>query len=399
VSARVYVHIGLPKTGTTFVQSALWEGREVLASVGCLVPGDQRVAKWRAASDLLGRRPKGAGAADISGAWDAFARDIREWHGDTVVFSEELLSTATRRQISQLTASVGGAEVHAVVTVRDLARVLPSLWQHEVRKGNTWTWPEFLDSVREPRHGSVNAAAAFWLRFDVQKVTEVWAGALAPERIHVVVVPPAGSPPGALLERFATAVRIDPAILAASAPEAQQNTALGYAEVEALRRLNVALGDTLNERQYTRAVVGAAIPALEARSPSTRISVPAAHREWLDALTARWGTHLRTSAYDVIGSLDDLRPASPPAVAIEESIDDAALAEPLVDALAAVCTTYANRWWKSRSEERPVPGEATDRSGSARRAATYRAKSVVLEKAEHNRALRWAALAYMRRRR
>jgi hypothetical protein len=101
----------------------------------------------------------------------------------------------------------------------------------------------------------------------------------------------------------------------------------------------------------------------------------------------------------VIGSLDDLRPAHVPAGAIEESVDDAALAEPLVDALAAVCTTYANRWWKGRSEEKPVPGDATDQSGSARRAAAYRAKSVVLEKAEHNRALRWAALAYMRRRR
>ena len=28
VTKRVYVHIGLPKTGTTFLQSALWEGRE-----------------------------------------------------------------------------------------------------------------------------------------------------------------------------------------------------------------------------------------------------------------------------------------------------------------------------------------------------------------------------------
>ena len=61
------------------------------------------------------------------------------------------------------TVFAGALRAVATVTVRDLARVLPSLWQQEIRKGRTWMWPEFLSSVRDPQSGSVTAAAAFCL--------------------------------------------------------------------------------------------------------------------------------------------------------------------------------------------------------------------------------------------
>ncbi len=399
VSERVYVHIGLPKTGTTFLQSALWDGRGHLAAKGCLVPGEERASSWRAASDLLGRRPKSADARNVSGTWHAVAREIREWRGDRAIFSEELLATANRRQVQRLASSVGG-EVHAVVTVRDLDRVLPSLWQQQIRQGRTYSWPEFVASVRDPEQGSVHAAAAFWLRFDLEKVLRIWAGELSPERIHVVVVPPAGSPATALLELFAAAVGIEPVLLQRSAPEAQSNPALGRAELETLRRLNVALGGQLNERQYARAVVKAVIPELEKGPPSARVTVPPEARPWLDELSARQVAHLRTGAYDVIGEPDDLLPVArgsttqPDELAVNES----SLVAPLVDALAAVCTTYANHWWKSRRREGDVSRDASVRIASTIRAATYRAKSQVLAQAERNRALRWVSLAYLRRR-
>src|SRR5215475_13246602 len=36
---RVYLHIGEPKTGTTFVQQAMWANRAQLAAHGVLLPG------------------------------------------------------------------------------------------------------------------------------------------------------------------------------------------------------------------------------------------------------------------------------------------------------------------------------------------------------------------------
>ena len=400
-STQVYVHLGLPKTGTTFLQTALWNGREGLAAAGCLVPGEQRASSWRAASDLLGRRPKGADARNVSGAWDAVARAVREWRGDRAVFSEELLVTATRRQVQQLVGSVGDAEVHAVVTVRDYDRVLPSLWQQEVRKGRTWTWPEFLASVRDPQQGSVHAAAAFWLRFDLEKVLSVWGSEIPAERIHVVILPPAGAPTTVLVQRFAGAVGVDPTLLTAAAPTDQTNTALGSAEVEALRRLNELVGSELNERQYARSVVQAVIPALEARPATSRLAVPAADRPWIDKLSADQVNLLRTSRYDVIGDVDDLLPGDARLADTGEAapLDEAALVDPLVDALAAACTAYAQHWWRGRAKEEGVSDDSSVRLGSATRAATYRAKATVLDKAEHNRAFRWLTLAYLRRRR
>ena len=39
---RVFVHIGLPKTGTSYLQGVLWGQREQLRSAGLFVPGRER---------------------------------------------------------------------------------------------------------------------------------------------------------------------------------------------------------------------------------------------------------------------------------------------------------------------------------------------------------------------
>jgi hypothetical protein len=404
VSTRVYVHIGLPKTGTTFLQATMWEGRDALAEAGCLVPGERKPSAWWAASDLLGRRPRGSQGRKIPGAWDAVATQLREWTGGRAIFSEELLSIANRRQVRKLVDDLGDSEVHAVVTVRDLGRVLPSLWQQEIRKGRTWTWPEFLASVRDPQQGSVTAAAAFWMRFDLDKVLGAWAAELPPERIHVVVLPAHGSPSSILIERFARAVDLDPALLAAAAPIHRSNPALGADEVEVLRRLNLRLADSLNERQYVRVVVNGVIPALEARTGSTRVQIPAEHRDWLDATSAALVESLRSSSYDVIGDLDDLLPKNADLTVADElqvdpaNRDDAALTEPMLDALSAVSSAYAEHWWRRRPPENDTGNDTDGGLGSRMRATTYRAKTRALELAERNRALRWLTVCYLNRR-
>jgi hypothetical protein len=404
VSTRVYVHVGLPKTGTTFLQSAMWEGRDALAEAGCLIPGERKPSAWWAASDLLGRRPRGTYGRRIPGAWDAVSAQIRDWEGDRAIFSEELLSIATRRQIRKLVEDLGDAEVHAVVTVRDLERVLPSLWQQEIRKGRTWTWADFLASVRDPQQGSVTAAAAFWMRFDLDKILAAWAAELAPDRIHVVVLPAHGAPSSTLIDRFAGAVGVDASLLAAAAPTGRSNPALGADEIEVLRRLNQRLDGQLSERQYVRVVANGVIPALEARTGSTRVQIPPEHRDWLDATSATLVESLRSSAYDVIGDLDDLLPkASGPALAHEHAVDldhrdESALAAPTLDALAAVSAAYAEHWWKSRGPEKDDPDGSDGGLASRLRAATYRTKTRVLDRAEHNRALRWLTVRYLGRR-
>ena len=71
MASKVFLHIGLPKTGTTFVQSMLWAHRDRLRSQDVLLPGRERrdhlwasrfwrehpgtpsdIGEWRAAWDL-----------------------------------------------------------------------------------------------------------------------------------------------------------------------------------------------------------------------------------------------------------------------------------------------------------------------------------------------------------
>ncbi len=393
----VYVHIGLPKTGTTYIQSSLWESRSRLAAVGCLVPGEERVAKWRAVSDLLGRRPHGAEAPLIDGSWAVFAEAIRDWHGDRVVFSEELLVTAGRRHVQHLLKSLRPADVHAVVTVRDMTRVLPSVWQQEVKKGRTWTWDEFVSAVRDPDTGPPTAAAAFWLRFDLPRILQTWASGIPPENLHVVILPPDGAPANVLLERFAEVVGID-ADLLEPAPKEQANTALGLAEVEVLRRLNVGLAGELNERQYARAVVQSVVPVLQNRATSRRLELPVEHRGWAAEKSAELVEFVKAGPYHVVGQLDDLAPPSVSADASHpDDLSEAELVEPLTEALTAVCSSYGRFWWRVRRPESAPASNSSVRRASSGRALSYRAKSGLLERADSSKVVGRIARAYLKR--
>jgi hypothetical protein len=392
---RTYVHVGLPKTGTTYIQSALWENRSRLQAAGCLVPGDKRAASWRAVSDLLGRRPHGAEARHVMGAWASLSEALQNWDGERAVFSEELLSTATKRHAQRLVASLSPSEVHVVLTVRDLARTIPSVWQQEVRKGKTWTWDEFVSTVRDPDSGPPTIGVAFWLRFDVERTLRIWEGVVPSAHIHVVVVPPRDAPPDVLIKRFATAVGVDESLLASPTPEG--NTSLGVAETEALRRLNIRLANALNERQYARAVVQSVIPALQSRPTTIRSQVPAEHRDWMKEKSLELIAFLRGSPYEIVGDLRELIPATESNGGTDAfKVAEADLVEPMTEALAAVCTAYGHFWWRSRRRDEALESGSTTRLVSRARTVSYRAKMALLERSDRNETLAKVARTYLR---
>ena len=44
MAARVYLHVGLPKTATTYLQTILWANRDALEQQGVRLPGGSRRA-------------------------------------------------------------------------------------------------------------------------------------------------------------------------------------------------------------------------------------------------------------------------------------------------------------------------------------------------------------------
>jgi len=390
---RVYIHVGLPKTGTSYLQATLWASKDRLSQSGVLIPGDrarfQRYAVW----DLLGRRLRGVAQPEVPGSWQALLSSVRSWQGEQVVLSEELLVHASRGVARRLVRDFRPAEVHVVVTVRDLGRVLGSMWQQDLAKARTWTWPEFLAAVHDCEQGPATAGVAFWLRYDLRGVLAAWASVVPEERIHVVVVPGAGSAPTVLLERFAEAADLD--LQALAPPDVKVNTAVGRVEAELLRRLNTSLGRRLNERQY-RHIINLLKPVLRSKASGGSIRLPESERRWVAEASSQLVEFLKSSSYDVVGDLDELlidvdsNLGSDPESVTGEELADAAMA-----ALTAIAEHHANYWWKKRRRRRTSEADASARLSSAGRAIAFAAKIRALEAADSHWFLARAARLYL----
>ena len=69
---RVVVHVGTPKTGTSYVQDVLFLNRETLAEQGILYPADRFDEHFLAALDLMELHWGGLETQAV-GAWDRLA--------------------------------------------------------------------------------------------------------------------------------------------------------------------------------------------------------------------------------------------------------------------------------------------------------------------------------------
>ena len=308
---RVVLHVGAPKTGTSFVQDRMFRSREQLARMGTLYPADRFDAHFLAALDLM-ELPWGGLEREAVGRWDRLAAEVRGWSGD-VVISHEILATASREQVARALSSLAGGsggadrEVHVVMSVRDLVRQVPAEWQENVKHRRVLRYRDFLDQITDPSR-STAVASWFWGVQEVPAILDRWAATLPPERVHVITVPKPGAPETLLWQRFAAAFGLDPDALDATSD--RSNTSLGVAETALVRRLNERVngGVLANEhyREFVRELLAHRTLSRHAGSP--RLQLPADVRAWAVALNEQWLEELADRGYDVIGALDDLRP-------------------------------------------------------------------------------------------
>jgi hypothetical protein len=391
---RVYLHVGLPKTGTTYLQQALWESRLALAGSGVAFPGDDRGVQRRAAYDLIGRRLQGEKQPDIAGSWRALTDMSRRGGESTAIISEELLVHARPRHVRRIISDLSPAEVHVVVTVRDVRRAMASMWQHQVSKGATWPWSEYLAAVRSPDQGPPTAGVGFWLRYDLRRVLEMWGTAVPPRRIHVIVVPPAGTDPSQLLALFAEATELDVAL---TPPHQRANKAVGVVGTEVLRQLNLLLAGRLSERQYFHVMNRSLKPALRALGHDDPLAVPVDFHAWLTELSKEMARFLEQSEYDIVGDPEDLvvtdldAGGSDPAAADSEQVAEAALA-----ALAGTVVSHAELWSRARRRQRVEKASTRTRLASGARALASRARKAALEQADRHPLFARAAQQYLR---
>ncbi|OLT48935.1 hypothetical protein BJF85_10710 [Saccharomonospora sp. CUA-673] len=176
---RVYLHIGLPKTGTTSLQELLWHNREVLTADGVAFPGHDLGAHHRAVADVHPGRYGGWKEKRTPGSW-AWLVEQAKAHQGTTLISSELLAPASPQEARQVVDAFPFAEVHIVCTVRDLARQIPSVWQENVKTRQSTSYPALLASLRAPELD--DTARLFWDYQEVPRVLETWGARCRPSR-------------------------------------------------------------------------------------------------------------------------------------------------------------------------------------------------------------------------
>ena len=348
MSDRVLLHIGTPKTGTSYLQDVLFRNRRALASAGILYPADRFDAHFLAALDLMWL-PWGGLEAEAVGAWDRLAEQVRDHHG-TAIVSHEILATASRSQAGRALESLGhgsGTEVHLVLSARDLVRQIPAEWQENVKHRQTIRYGAFLDQIRDPARDS-RIATWFWGVQELPDILNRWGHDLPPERIHLVTVPPPGGPPQLLWKRFSLALGLDGVDLDLEAERA--NPSLGAPETALVRRINRAANRDLNPADY-RVLVRELLAhrTLSHRTGSPRLALPPDAVPWVREITDSWIAEIERRGYDVIGDLHDLVGVPPAQYADPDHPAERRVSAAAVDAIKALLLESARL---RQSEER-----------------------------------------------
>jgi len=302
----VYVHIGAFKTGTSFLQSRLWACRDDLSEQGVLFPGERGWSdQVRALSHVAGRLDS-LGRRVPAEAWDELVRTILAWPGRTAIVSFEFLSIARSRQAQQLVADLAPAQVHVVVTARDLVRGVPAMWQEVIQGGQTWSWPQYVETVTSAVGRTVPPGRAFWRAQDLAEVVRRWSKAVPVERIHVVTVPPAGTPTEELWRRFCVATGITHSDRLC-ADDAAPNESLDPASTELMRRINLAVEGRMSRAVYDKVLkLFVAKRVLAARAGPGRVALSAEQVRWAQDRGRQLAADLGRLGVPVVGNLDDL---------------------------------------------------------------------------------------------
>jgi hypothetical protein len=346
MAAKVYLHIGAPKTGTTYLQKVLQSNREALEAQGIrYAPGRHHNDRVWATEVLRGftadHRPRKA-----LRAWDRIVRQVQEWEG-TAVISHEFFGACDAEQAKRALDDLAPSEVHLVFTARDYLSQFTAVWQERLKYGFADAFSEFTLDNETP--------AWSWQTQDIAAILDRWRHDLPAKHVHVITVPPPGSPPGLLWQRFASVIGADSAGLDTGVPPA--NTSLGLVETALLRLIDQRVWPRMKRpHDRSRFVRDLLANKVLSQGSQERFTVTP---EQADRLLERGKSaivELEREGYDVVGSLEDLLPdiellsSRTPDEASQAELLDAAL-----DAIVGLLIEFKAQPWVRKPPVAPPP--------------------------------------------
>lgn len=301
MAEKVFLHVGPPKTGTTYLQDTLWGNREVLRAEGVLLPGGRRFAAFHATQAIREVRRLADLPREKREVWPNMINEITAWPGN-VVLSHEFLASATREQAERTIDQLRPSVVEIVLTARDYVGQLPAMWQETVKMGSQQSLTEYARTILD------DTRPGPWGRRSVDLVDILgrWGSSLPANSVHLVTVPPPGAEPGLLWRRFAETCQLplDKVVL----PAARANESLTAETVLLLQRIAAELPDSLrgDARSRYQWLRGHLAQDLLVGRGGIRMHLDpmVAHevRSWAEATVDR----LANSRVEAVGSLLDL---------------------------------------------------------------------------------------------
>lgn len=361
MAERVFLHIGAPKTGTTFLQTVMWQNREVLRAQGVLYPGASRMDHYHATRVVKGTPSRLLG--DKADAWDRLVGELAKWP-KTGVITHEFFSRADGDHARQAIRDLAPAQVHLVLTGRDYARQLPAVWQEALKMNSDLSFDEFMEKAL----AFETSGAWGWRTQDVVAVLDRWGADLPPERVHVVTVPPPGAPRDLLWKRWCQVLGLEPAGF--DLDVAFENESVGAPQAALLHRMKPYLtelfDDGMQRHRWFRQYLGHEVLVPQ---KGERFGVRPQHWAELRQLSESAVKALGDARYDVVGDLADLVPAAdPPDTPHPDDVTDAEVLDVAARAIEQMVRdmremTLSRNEWRRRAltARRPARESASGR--------------------------------------
>lgn len=360
------LHIGLPKTGTTALQSTAQTRRVELLGRGVRYPGGGMNHR-EAVSSLMGRRWGwiGPGATVPSEQhWARLMEEVNADHDNRIWVSHEFASEADDQTAARFVEALG-PQIHVVVTLRPFWAILVSSWQQYLKGGTSHTFQHWLHAVlADPPNRKVTPS--FHDRNDQAAVINRWAAAAGPDHVTAVVVDRAH--PTQLTDAFEALLDLPLGFLVDDhLGGLQANRSMSLPESELMRQVNkVIKGHNIDWAEYENLLRNGGIARLlQARTPGPdepRLQLPSWAADRASQLGAQYAASIAAAGVRVIGDLDVL---AAPTTGMEKPLPAPAQV-PLDIAVEFVVGTLSAGLGRGPFLDEPVEAPPTVRSARTR---------------------------------
>ncbi|GHD42655.1 hypothetical protein GCM10010317_014330 [Streptomyces mirabilis] len=352
------LHIGPHKTGTTSIQSALFAAKDAMAGHGVDFPAHSR-HPMEAALAVCARPGMMGDAKPTDRHWQRLVDAVHATGRRTSVVSSEFFADAPDDEaIARIVDDLGRGQgreqsrdqgrdqgrVHVLVTLRPLAKIMPSQWQQYVQNGLRMGYEDWLEHMlRKAPYEKPNPS--FWRRHRHDRLVERWVRVVGAENVTVVVVDDRDR--DGLMRTFESLLGLPDGLLVPVPDTA--NRSLTLAETEMLRKLNMEFrGNGLPDEVYSRMVRGGAVMhmknACRPAPDDARISTPRWALEAAADIGAEMAGRIAAMGVRVLGD-PALLSVVPSVASAEETasprIDPEVAAHALYGALAVAAATPA----------------------------------------------------------